>query len=54
MLGCKRFNKLLQKHNIINGSDVQCRWTGRDKSSNSSGINIKFILLFCLDGLYEC
>ena len=53
MLGCKRFNKLLQKHNIINGSDAQSRWTGRDKSSNSSGINIKFILLFCLDGLYE-
>ena len=53
MLRCKRFNKLLQKHNIINGSDAQSRWTGRDKSSNSSGINIKFILLFCLDGLYE-
>ena len=53
MLGCNRFNKLLQKHNIINGSDAQSRWTRRDKSSNSSGMNIKFILLFCLDGLYE-
>ena len=43
MLGCNRFNKLLQS-----------RRTERDKSSNSTDINIKFILLFCSDDLYEC